>query len=594
MESSSNEAFSQQQLRASAKLFFASFSTLGMRFRGVFVVTSLLSGLLPILRLIIIKLLIDSFLLSRSAFDSQVFLLLFLLTGFSFLANSLNGSYLNYLISKGGLLLGRHLYDNLHLTMSRLATTDVENPEKQKLLFRARNEITYRPQRLVQHASRAITAVSALIVVFGVMGFYHWALILLVVILTVPGIWFRFRHAETIYSKARNQSENEMYAAYFHRLITSDTYFHEVLTKRLFPFLRQKFDRYADLTAAQRNRVFHMRLKSELWLDSFVIVVLFGALYALIRISAFSQTGIGNFVLLFFCFQRGYEAVRTLASTTAAFYEDGLFLSDYAIFVSQSGYSPPKYTKYPSSVQCFSAENLCYAHKDGTPCLSGLNLMFKAGQIILIAGPNGSGKSTLLRLLAGVYAPTGGRITIDGIDIARFDRDVVNQNTGFLWQDSKTYNFTANENIALEFAPESPREAGVRTASEAMQIHDLFSGFSSKYQTMLGDLFPHSRRLSKGEWQKVALARLIYKAPPILLLDEPTSALDPTATHNLLQTLVILKQQRTVIVVSHDPVFLSIADYSYYLMGGKVVDEGRWSEIVSKKSFLHDFYQNQR
>jgi putative ABC transport system ATP-binding protein len=211
--------------------------------------------------------------------------------------------------------------------------------------------------------------------------------------------------------------------------------------------------------------------------------------------------------------------------------------------------------------------------------LHPLTLDVARGEFVAIVGPSGSGKSTLLGLIAGLDAPTSGRITIDGIDITTLDEDALarlrGEKIGFVFQFFHLIpSLTAFENIAVPM--EIAGSADVRR--RAAQLLDEV-GLTDR-----GHHYPS--QLSGGEQQRVALARALANDPPIVLADEPTGNLDSTNGRHILELLrsIHVSRRTTVVLVTHDPELAAIADSRLVLRDGRVVEHITAEMRVGRRS----------
>jgi ATP-binding cassette subfamily B protein len=189
-------------------------------------------------------------------------------------------------------------------------------------------------------------------------------------------------------------------------------------------------------------------------------------------------------------------------------------------------------------------------------------------------GENGSGKTTLVKLVARLYDPTAGRITLDGTDIREFEVTSYRSLLGILFQDPIRYHFPAHENIRL--APQEDRRdrALVHRAAADAGISDLIEALPSRFETILGRFFVGGVELSIGEWQKIGLARALAVDPQILVLDEPTSAFDPLAESSMIDRFRKVMAGRGVLTISHRMSTIRRADTIHVMAGGRIVESG--------------------
>lgn len=214
---------------------------------------------------------------------------------------------------------------------------------------------------------------------------------------------------------------------------------------------------------------------------------------------------------------------------------------------------------------CISFSAVTFAYPDRPAALDQLSLDIEGGETIAITGPNGSGKSTLVQLLLRLYAPQSGRIQLDGYDVAGIEMQSLRRAIGVVPQRVLLANATVRENIA--FGWPSAHEDQIIAAAKAGEAHDFIMALPHGYDTVIGD---QGIRLSGGQRQRLALARALLKDPAVLILDEATAMFDPQAEAQFIARCRTLLSGRTVIIISHRPASLALADRIVRLEAGKV------------------------
>ncbi|SIO19084.1 ATP-binding cassette, subfamily C, exporter for protease/lipase [Sulfurivirga caldicuralii] len=216
----------------------------------------------------------------------------------------------------------------------------------------------------------------------------------------------------------------------------------------------------------------------------------------------------------------------------------------------------PEQMPLPAPKGLVKVENVVAVPPGGqVPILRGVNCGFAPGTITAIIGPSGSGKSTLARLLVGVWPSHGGKVRIDGADVAQWDKSELGPYLGYLPQDIELFDGTIAENIA-RFGEIDPGK--VVEAAQLAGVHEMILHFPKGYDTPIG---PGGAALSGGQRQRIALARAIYGDARIIVLDEPNSNLDDAGERALLTALQHLKEQnRTVVVITHRTNILKVVD----------------------------------
>jgi ATP-binding cassette, subfamily B, heavy metal transporter len=211
------------------------------------------------------------------------------------------------------------------------------------------------------------------------------------------------------------------------------------------------------------------------------------------------------------------------------------------------------------------------------PILSDVDFRVPPGAKIAIVGPSGAGKSTIARLLFRFYEVDAGSIEIDGQDINDVTQESLRRAIGVVPQDTVLFNDTIYYNIAYG-RPGAPR-ADVEDAARHAHIHDFIMGLPDGYQTMVGE---RGLKLSGGEKQRVAIARVILKAPKMLVFDEATSALDTKTEREIQASLAEISADRTTLVIAHRLSTIVDADEILVLDGGRIVERGHHRELLAR------------
>ncbi len=205
-----------------------------------------------------------------------------------------------------------------------------------------------------------------------------------------------------------------------------------------------------------------------------------------------------------------------------------------------------------------------FAYPDRERVLDAVDLTIPAGQTIALVGENGAGKTTLINLLLRFYEPAAGRILLDGHDIREVQLQSLRDQFGLVPQRPLLFNGTIRANIA--FGEEGASDEAIAQAARLAQADAFISGLPEGYQTRIGD---HGVKLSGGQRQRIALARALLKNPPILVFDEATSMFDRDGESAFIASCESALKGRTVILITHRPASLALADRLVRVEGGK-------------------------
>lgn len=218
-----------------------------------------------------------------------------------------------------------------------------------------------------------------------------------------------------------------------------------------------------------------------------------------------------------------------------------------------------------------------------TPILKGISLSMSPGSVTVVLGSSGSGKSTLARVLLGIWPHSDGAVLLDGQPIRNFERMALGPHIGYLPQDIELFDGTIAENIARAGKVNSEK---VIEAAEAASLHSMILRFPKGYDTPIGEA---SGMLSGGQRQRIGLARALYGMPALVVLDEPNANLDDEGEAALARAVLALKMQgKTVILISHRPGAVVLADRLLILQNGVVQLNGPRDEVISEVKRLHD------
>ena len=244
-------------------------------------------------------------------------------------------------------------------------------------------------------------------------------------------------------------------------------------------------------------------------------------------------------------------------------------------------------------------EQVSFAYApDGDPVLSDLSLTLPAGAVVAVVGENGAGKSTLIKLLTGMYAPSAGRILIDGQDLAGLDLAAFRERITAGYQDFAQFELTVTQSVGVGDRPRRDDEAATGAAL-ARVAADFVGRLPQGAHTQLGTGWTGGVDLSGGEWQKIAMARSLMRPSALLAVyDEPAAALDPQSEHALFEQIARdaklgRAQGRVTVLVSHRFSTVRMADLIVVIDGGRVLEQGTHEELLGTDGLYAELYRLQ-
>jgi ATP-binding cassette subfamily B protein len=282
-------------------------------------------------------------------------------------------------------------------------------------------------------------------------------------------------------------------------------------------------------------------------------------------------------------FRQGQSAVSAILSAVGGMYEDNLYLSTLYEYLE----TPVETTKGatihgPQPDDGIRFEKVSFTYPDSeTPTLVDIDLHIRPGESLALVGENGSGKTTLIKLLTRLYAPTSGRITLDGKDLREWDEAALRDRIGVIFQDFTRYQLLLGENIGAGDVRHFEDEARWREAGEKGMATEIVENLPQGYRTPLGKWFNEGRELSGGQWQKIALSRAFMRSrADILVLDEPTSAMDAAAEAIVFEHFRTLTKGRIAILISHRFSTVRMADQIVVIQDGRIIERGSHEALM--------------
>jgi len=229
----------------------------------------------------------------------------------------------------------------------------------------------------------------------------------------------------------------------------------------------------------------------------------------------------------------------------------------------------------------FELKNVNFTYPNGTQALFEVNMKIPAGKTVAFVGLSGAGKSTLINLLCKFYAPTTGEILLDGENLLDYDTHRLRKKIGLVLQKNHIFRGSIEENI--RYGDMNASLAEVKEAARKAYLHDQIEGLPHKYES-------EAQQLSGGQQQRIAIARLFLKNPPIIFLDEPTASLDAIATEQIKNSLDAIKENRTVVIISHSIAQIIDSDVIFVLKEGRVVESGAHFELYEKDGTYREIF----
>ena len=458
-----------------------------------------------------------------------------------------------------------------------------EDAEYYDKLVRARREASSRPLSLVIKTFDLFRDIIALITIgIWLFQFSPYAVLLLAVA-GVPAFIAEAKFSGEAFRIHRRRSAERRMQIYLEMVLTREDGVKEVKLLQLGKmFLQRYVDIFLNIYIEDRSLV----LRRGIWgyILGLIASAAFYFAYGWVGFAAIAGAiTIGQMTMYIAQFRLGQNSVTNSLTSINGMYEDNLYLSNLTEFLS---HKVPEQTGEgiagPNPDDGIRFENVSFSYPGSqTPALKNINLHITPGESLAIVGENGSGKTTLIKLLTRLYAPTEGRILVDGLDLQEWDTNAIREKIGVIFQDFARYQLIVGENIGIGDVDNIDDGNQIEEAARKGMADEFVRDLPLDYQTQLGTWFKDGKELSGGQWQKIALSRAFMRSKAdILILDEPTAAIDARAEAEIFEHFNDLTDNRISIIISHRFSTVRRADHIIVLEKAEVLEQGSHQQLL--------------
>jgi len=464
-----------------------------------------------------------------------------------------------------------------------------DNSDWHDRLARAKREVSWRPGDLTWSVLGLSGNIVTIALMATLLASLHYLLVILALSAAALSLALERRMTSRLYEFFYKETPEERERQYMGDLLAQPRTTKEIRAYVLADYL---LGRHRDLSEGlfnKREQMFRSGTRISM-LTGLVTGTALALAYAFVAVQGVAGAiDPGGVVLVIGAFTSVAGTLGQVSSTFVAVDQHTTFLDDYFSFLSIEPLvpAPAKPHPWPNSLSNgIEFDNVTFTYPGGTePALAGLNLRIRGGELIALVGENGAGKSTLVKLLLRFYDADQGAVRVGGVDVKDLSPEALRNQIGVLFQDYASYELTIRENVVMgrpdgepsvKIDDERVMEA-LRDARSDWLVKKMPNGLDSK----VGRLFEGGHDLSGGEWQRLALARIMYRDADIWILDEPTSSLDPEAEAGIFAELKENLKGRIGIVISHRFSTVRIADRIAVVADGRITELGTHEELLS-------------
>ena len=452
------------------------------------------------------------------------------------------------------------------------------------------SEASWRPVNLLVFGTSIISNAILFISMLVIFASFHPVIALLMLLVLVPQGMISYSLQQQAFEVLVSNSEESRKLEYYSQVLLSSEAIKDVRLYNLYNFFMKKYTQ--SFSSIKRN-IQKTRLKK------FNSSVIFLILTALLSVGSFiyiiysikvGQLGIGAIMLFSSSIVYAINSMSRLIEDSSLLYDTLLYMEKFFKFIALPSDSKSATVAVPSSIEKIDFVDVSFKYPTNENyALKHISFSVNKGEKIAIVGENGAGKTTLIKLLTRFYNIEEGELLINNISISNFDPEKFRENVSAIFQDFSKFDLTLRENVGISNIQEINADDQILKALED-------SGFESSLSdlnTILGKKFDHSRDLSGGQWQKVALARAFFSHSPILILDEPTAALDARTEYELFEKFLKLTEGKTVFFITHRLSSVRQADKILLLRNGRIEGFDKHDALMKTNKYYEELYTMQ-
>jgi ABC-type multidrug transport system fused ATPase/permease subunit len=468
---------------------------------------------------------------------------------------------------------------------SRLDLGHFDNSDWHDRLARAKREVSWRPGDLtwsVLGLSGNFVTIAAMATLLASL---HYLLVILALGASLISLLLERKVNQRLYEYWYKETPEERERDYLGDLLVQPRNTKEVRAYVLADYLLGRHRALSEYLYDQREQMYRSSTRISM-LTGLVTGTALALAYAFVAAKgAAGAIDPGGVVLVIGAFSSVSGTLGQISSTFVAVDQHTAFLDDYFSFLAIEPLVPVP--AQPHSIPNHLADgiefdNVTFSYPGGTgQAAAGLSLHIRSGELVALVGENGAGKSTLVKLLLRFYDVDQGVVRVGGVNVKDLDPESLRRRIGVLFQDYATYELTVRENVVIGRPESEVSDDRVLVALRNARSEWLLKKMPKGLDSRVGRLFEGGHDLSGGEWQRLALARIMYRDADVWILDEPTSSLDPEAEAAIFAELKENLRGRIGIVISHRFSTVRIADRIAVVADGRITELGTHGELIA-------------
>ncbi|MGE1217781.1 ABC transporter ATP-binding protein [Bacillus toyonensis] len=554
----------------------------------------IINGFLPVINIYLFQKTIDHLtivLKNDGSFQSAIFylalqIICILLISVIEQINKVNSLYMNQNINK-------HTKNLMLDKLNKIPFIKFEDP----VFYNNLQMITGTDSKIVDNVSQLSSFIKGFITLTSILIYLiniHIMLVIVLIVGIIPYCFIEIRYGNSRYQLASMLIPTRREEGYIMNLLTKRDSIKELRLYKLHTYLVEKWSYFFTKNTSEEIKLIKKQSINIFFAEIITIFTYAIASMIVVFLISTGKIMLGAFIAVIQGIQNIQNSLSQMIKMIAALYENSLYIRLYQQFFDEDEIVSEVNGLEINNLRKVEVRNLSFTYPNtDKPVLKNISLSIKPKKKIAIIGLNGAGKTTLIKCLMGLYPTRKGSIFVNDICLNNINLESYHSRISVLFQDFERFHFSLRENIGFGNIEDLQNTIKLTEIINSVGLDEVLAELPKGVDNRLGRMFEGGSELSGGQWQKVAIARSLFRNSDLIVLDEPTSALDPKAEVDMMEEVFKLYEEKAVVYITHRLGVACNADEILVIKDGAIVESGTHIELMNLKGEYSKLYKAQ-